>query len=89
MVAEYFPLEDQVPGVTAVKQCSSVVVEIGGLPIRLHCDDPAFVRLIEERYAGFVNPSSNVAFDFEIELAPPARNPGMRMCRCRGNPDAG
>jgi hypothetical protein len=76
MVAEYFPLEDQVPGVTAVKQCSSVVVEIGGLPIRLHCDDPAFVRLIEERYAGFVNPSSNVAFDFEIELAPPGTESG-------------
>jgi len=65
-----------VPGVTAVKQCSNVVVEIGGLPIRLQCDDPAFVRLIEERYAGFVNSSSNVAFDFEIELAPPGTESG-------------
>ena len=28
------------PGMTAVTQSSSVVVEIGGLPIRLRCDRP-------------------------------------------------
>jgi len=59
-----------VPGVTAVMQNSSVVVAIGGLPIRLRCDNPDFVRSIEERYAGFVSSSNNASFDFEIELAP-------------------
>ena len=59
------------PGVMAVKRSSSVVVEIGGLPIRLRCDDPAFVRQIQERYAGFVSSSDDARFDFEIELAPP------------------
>ena len=58
------------PGVTAVMQGSSVVVAIGGLPIRLRCDDPDFVRSIEERYAGYVSSSHNARFDFEIELAP-------------------
>jgi hypothetical protein len=60
-----------VPGVTAAKQSSSVVVEIGGLPIRLRCDNPAFVRQIQERYAGFAGSSDEAGFDFEIELAPP------------------
>ena len=59
------------PGVTAAKQSSSVVVEIGGLPIRLRCDNPAFVRQIQERYAGFTGSSDEAGFDFEIELAPP------------------
>ena len=59
------------PGVTAVRQSSSVVVEIGGLPIRLRCDNPAFVRQIQERYAGYVSSSDEARFDFEIELAPP------------------
>jgi len=60
-----------VPSVTAVAQSSGVVVEIGGLPIRLRCDSPAFLRQIEERYAGYVGSSSDAGFDFEIELAPP------------------
>lgn len=59
------------PSVTAVAQRSSVVVEIGGLPIRLNCDDPAFVRLIQERYDGYISSSNNAGFDFDVELAPP------------------
>src|ERR1700688_1317374 len=59
------------PSVMAATQNSSVVVEIGGLPIRLRCDNPTFVRQIEERYAGYVGSSNVARFDFEIELAPP------------------
>jgi hypothetical protein len=71
MLADSISQEGKVPGVTAVAQRSGVVVEIGGLPIRLRCDNPAFVRLIEERYAGFLSSSNDASFDFEIELAPP------------------
>ena len=56
---------------SAVTRGSSVVVEIGGLPIRLHCDSPAFLRQIEERYAGYLGSSRAAGFDFDIELAPP------------------
>jgi hypothetical protein len=70
MPADSFSREGQVPGVTAVMQGSSVVVAIGGLPIRLRCDDPDFLRSIEERYAGYVSSSQTARFDFEIELAP-------------------
>ncbi len=59
------------PGVTAATQRLDVVVEIGGLPIRLSCDDPEFVRLVQERYAGYVSAAKDAAFDFDIELAPP------------------
>src|SRR6266852_1704303 len=51
-------------------QVSDVVVEIGGLPIRLRCDDPAFVSQIQERYAGYVASSNEANFVFDIELAP-------------------
>jgi hypothetical protein len=65
-----------VPSVTAVAQTSNVVVEIGGLPIRLHCDNPAFLRQIRERYTGYVSSSNEAGFDFEIELAPPGTQSG-------------
>ncbi len=50
---------------------SALVVEIGGIPIRLHTTDPGFLKLLEQRYVGFVSSASDVRFDFQIELAPP------------------
>ncbi len=63
------------PGVTAAQR-SSVVIEIGGLPIRLHCDDPAFLGLLIERYAGYASSSGAASFDFELELAPAGTESG-------------
>ncbi len=62
--------------VKAVALTSGVVVEIGGLPIRLRCDDPAFLLQIHERYAGYVSSSHDASFDFDIELAPPGTESG-------------
>jgi len=59
------------PGVTTSAQTSSMVVEIGGLPIRLHCEDSAFLQLLTARYAGYACNSNEACFDFDIELAPP------------------
>jgi len=56
---------------TAKIRQSAVVVEIGGVPIRLRCDNAVFLEQIEERYAGYVSSSSGSGFDFEIRLAPP------------------
>lgn len=58
------------PGVTAVTERSNVVVKIGDMPIRFYSDDPAFVHLIRERYAGYVSSLAEASFDFDIELAP-------------------
>jgi hypothetical protein len=70
VLAGTFSEEGQVPGVKAAAESSSVVVEIGGLPIRLHCDNPSFVRQIQERYTGYVSEKNDARFDFQIELAP-------------------
>jgi hypothetical protein len=51
-----------------------VVIEIGGLPIRLRTGDPSFLTLLEERYAGFVSSASEARFEFQIDLAPPQTN---------------
>jgi hypothetical protein len=50
---------------------ANVVIEIGGLPIRLIADDPGFIALLNKRYSGFVAHSSNPKFEFQIDLAPP------------------
>ena len=64
------------PSVTTAIQRSEVVVEIGGVPIRLRCDNTVFLDQIEERYAGYVSSSSDAGFDFEIHLAPPGTASG-------------
>jgi hypothetical protein len=51
----------------------ALVIEIGGIPIRLHAGDPAFLKLLEQRYAGFVSTTRDVHFDFQIELVPPQK----------------
>ena len=76
------------PSMMATVQSSNVVVEIGGLPIRFRCDNPAFVRQIQERYAGYLSSSNDARFDFEIELAPPgtqSRDEDVRVTWESGN----
>lgn len=67
--------------VTATMKRCSTVVEIGGLPIRLRCENPDFIRQIEERYTGYVNASNEARFEFEIELAPPGTKSGNEDLR--------
>jgi hypothetical protein len=55
----------------ATASCYEVAVEIGGIPIRLRTTDTAFRRILEERYAGFVNASARPEFQFEVEVATP------------------
>ena len=45
-----------------------VTVEIGGVAIQLHTSDCGFRKVIEKRYAGFLNPYTVPACRFEIEL---------------------
>lgn len=53
-----------------------LVIEIGGLPIRLCSDDPGFLRLLEQRYANFITSSPDARFEFEIDLAPAGHSSG-------------
>jgi len=62
-----------VPGVTTFAGRSHVVIDIGGMPIRLLTGDSEFIELLHARYAGFAHSSRDSRFDFEIDLAPPGR----------------
>ena len=59
------------PQFTTEVECLSVVIEIGGMPVRVHTSDPGFLGLLQDRYAGFVSDTSNVEIDFEVEIAQP------------------
>lgn len=70
-------------------------VEVGGVAIRLRTGDRRFVDMLEDRYRGFVNRSAAPAFEFEIDLVPPAgvapdqdvevRWDGSQWCIARGD----
>ncbi|MFI5094397.1 MAG: hypothetical protein WB543_00575 [Candidatus Acidiferrum sp.] len=49
---------------------SGVVIDIGGLPIRLSTDDPSFIEMLRERYVGFVTSGTHAQIEFDVVLAP-------------------
>ncbi len=46
-------------------------IAIGGIRVALETADAGFLRLLEERYAGFLAPSEAAGCEFEVEIAPP------------------
>jgi len=59
------------PQLTTEVECLSVVIEVGGMPVRVYTSDPGFLRVLQDRYSGFVSDTSNVEIDFEVEIAQP------------------
>jgi hypothetical protein len=45
-----------------------LVIEIGGMPVRVHTSDPDFLTLLEKRYAGFLSETESAEIEFDIEL---------------------
>jgi hypothetical protein len=60
------------PLLTAEIGALSLVIEIGGMPVRINTGDPAFLELLQNRYAGFIGNSERAEMEFDIELSPPA-----------------
>ncbi len=55
--------------IATVHDCA---IDIGGMPILLRTDSPDFVRLLQNRYGSFVNPTGpRPVFELEVELVPP------------------
>ena len=50
----------------------ALIIEIGGMPIALRTQDPAFRQLLENRYAGFTKSSGDPRFEFEVDLFEPS-----------------
>ncbi|HWY58740.1 MAG TPA: hypothetical protein VNZ03_30025 [Terriglobales bacterium] len=55
-----------------ISASDGVAIEIGGMAIGLRTRDPAFRELLENRYAGFIQPSADPQFEFDIELFEPS-----------------
>ena len=45
-----------------------VVIQIGGIPIALRTVDPAFLQLLQKRYADYVTTAPGTAFAFDVDL---------------------
>lgn len=57
--------------VRATLDLQDIVIEIGDLPVRLRAADLAFLRLLGDRYAGFVGQTERAEFEFDVDLTPP------------------
>jgi hypothetical protein len=52
----------------------TLVITIGGMPIRVNTSDANFLAMLEQRYAGFLGAEgeSREEYEFDVELTPPA-----------------
>ena len=57
--------------VTAADQ--QVVIEIGNMPVLVRTDSAEFLRMLEDRYSGFLGGDGHPACEFDVELVPPGR----------------
>jgi hypothetical protein len=62
------------PELATAVESLSLVIEIGGMPVRVHTTDPDFLAMLQDRYAGFVTSADSAAsaeIDFDIDLTSP------------------
>jgi hypothetical protein len=66
------------PQLAAEVEHLSLVVEVGGIPVRLNTTDSGFLGMLQERYSGFLgSPSGHAEIEFDVDLTQPAFvNPG-------------
>jgi hypothetical protein len=65
-------LEQTLAELTTEVERLSLVIEIGGMPVRVHTTDPGFVAMLQNRYAGYVTETRNAEIEFDVDLALPA-----------------
>ena len=51
-----------------MQSASTIVVEVGGVPVALHTTEPSLRELLEARFRRFVNPAATPVFDFDITV---------------------
>lgn len=57
------------PELAAEVELFSIVIEIGEMPVRLNTSDPVFLRMLQERYEGFLGSSERPEIEFDVDLA--------------------
>jgi len=68
------------PELTTEVERLSLVIEIGGMPVRVNTTDPGFVTMLQDRYAGYVleanaSESGNAEIEFDVDLVVPTGGP--------------
>lgn len=58
------------PELTAEVETLSCLIEIGDIPVRVNTADPSFLRLLQDRYAGFMSQGNSAEIQFEVALLP-------------------
>jgi len=59
------------PELTAEVERLSLVVAIGGMPVRVNTTDPAFLEILQDRYSGFLGSAERAEVEFDVDLIPP------------------
>lgn len=58
----------------------SLVIEIGGMPVRVNTTDSGFLEILQNRYAGFLAESKESEIEFDVEItAPKAADPDAEV----------
>ena len=60
------------PELSAEVERLSLTIVIGGMPVRVHTADAAFVGLLQQRYSGFISPADIGEIEFDVEITAPA-----------------
>lgn len=47
----------------------SLVIEIGGMPVRVNTTDAGFLAILQDRYAGFIGHSDQPEIEFDVEIS--------------------
>jgi hypothetical protein len=57
----------------AAAEKHEVVLEIGGIPVCVLTDDRSFLRVVKDRYSGFISSDRAVDIHLDLDLTPPGR----------------
>lgn len=60
------------PPLTTEVDRLSLVVEIGGMGVRVNTGDEEFLEMLQRRYSGFVSDSASAEIEFDVELVSPS-----------------
>jgi len=55
-------------GQLATTTSQQLIIDIGNIPVAVRTDSPKFLRMLENRYSGFLNADAQPVFEFDVEL---------------------
>jgi len=65
----------------------SLVIEVGGVRVRVNTSDPKFLRMLDDRYAGFIAASEHAEIEFDVEIVQPGSvdpDADVQVTQCGG-----